>query len=91
MRLDVYLKLSRLIPKRNLAKEFIGEGLVTVNGNITKAAYAVKLDDVITIKRRNSRTSARVLKIPEKKQVSKKDASSLFELLAHEILDPLND
>jgi len=89
MRLDVFLKLSRLIPKRTLAKEFTKTGLIDVNGKQAKSSYAVKPDDKITINRRNSYTTVVVKALPLTKQVSKKNASELYELLAHEKKDPL--
>lgn len=49
MRLDKYLKVSRLIKRRELAKEFIDHNFVLVNDKIVKPSYEVKLDDKITI------------------------------------------
>ena len=91
MRLDLFLKLTRLIPKRGLAKEFAKAGQIEVNGKTAKSAYSVKPDDVILIKRRNSTTEVRVISVPAKKQVAKKDAGNYYELLAHNKLDPLED
>ena len=89
MRLDLFLKLSRLVPKRTLAKEFTMAGLVDVNGRQAKSSYEVKPGDEILIKRRSSRTLVRVTDVPLKKQVSKKSARKLYELLAQEKIDPL--
>ncbi|NNE66593.1 MAG: RNA-binding S4 domain-containing protein [Pyrinomonadaceae bacterium] len=91
MRLDVYLKLTRLIPKRTLAKEFTKAGLVEVNGNVAKSSYSVKPADEIVINRRDHVIRVRVLAVPETKQVSKKNAGSFYELLARETIDPLFD
>ena len=91
MRLDVFLKLSRLIKKRNLARDFAKKGLVEINGSIAKPSSSVSVGDEIRISRGDSKTTVRVLEVPKTKQVSKKNAGSLFELLAHETLDPLND
>ena len=49
MRLDKYLKVSRLIKRRNAAKEFIDKGYVKLNGKIAKPSSEVKLDDIIEI------------------------------------------
>lgn len=49
MRLDKYLKVSRLIKRRNTAKEFIDKGYVRLNGKIAKPSNEVKLDDTIEI------------------------------------------
>lgn len=49
MRLDKYLKTSRLIKRRTIANEACDAGKITVNGTPAKASYNVKLDDVIAI------------------------------------------
>ncbi|MFA6830192.1 MAG: S4 domain-containing protein [Bacilli bacterium] len=49
MRLDKYLKVSRLIKRREAAKEFIEKGYVRLNGKIAKPSTEVKLDDIIEI------------------------------------------
>ena len=49
MRLDKYLKVSRLIKRREAAKEFIDKGYVRINGKIAKPSSEVKLDDLIEI------------------------------------------
>lgn len=91
MRLDVFLKVSRLIPKRTLANEFTKAGLIEVNERVAKSSHRVSRGDSITINRRNTRTTVRVLSVPRTKQVSKKDANNLYEVLAHQRKDPLTD
>ena len=49
MRLDKYLKVSRLIKRRTLANDVVDAGRVIVNGKPAKASYAVKIGDVIEI------------------------------------------
>ena len=49
MRLDKYLKVSRLIKRRTVANEVCDLGQVTVNGNVARASYAVKVGDNICI------------------------------------------
>ncbi|MFA6862063.1 MAG: S4 domain-containing protein [Bacilli bacterium] len=49
MRLDKYLKISRLIKRREAAKEFIDKGYVRINGKVAKPSTEVKLSDVIEI------------------------------------------
>ena len=49
MRLDKYLKVSRLIKRRTLANDVADAGRVIVNGKPAKASYAVKIGDVIEI------------------------------------------
>lgn len=87
MRLDLFLKSSRLILRRTLAKEFCMNGLVRVNGNTAKSSYNVQKDDEIEIKRHTRTTTVKVLEVPEKKQVSKKDASNLYEIISDETIE----
>lgn len=82
MRLDVFLKSSRLILRRSLAQEFCNAGLVKVNGAAAKPSREVKTDDEIEIKRSQKILTVRVLQIPNNKQVSRQAASSLFEVVS---------
>jgi ribosomal 50S subunit-recycling heat shock protein len=84
MRLDIFLKTSRLIPRRSLAQEFCDAGLVEVNGSPAKSSKEIKAGDEITIKRRNRVTKIAVTAVPEKKQVSKADAGDLYDIIADE-------
>ena len=86
MRLDLFLKASRLIPRRTLAKKFCEAGLVKVNETEAKSSHTVKQDDTIEIKKPNRLIKVRVEKVPEKKQVSKKDAVKLYEIISSENL-----
>jgi ribosomal 50S subunit-recycling heat shock protein len=87
MRLDVFLKLSRLVPRRSLAQEFCDAGLVELNGAVAKSSKEVKVDDMISINRRNRKTVVRITSVPDKKQVSKQAAPELFELVSDEKLE----
>lgn len=49
MRLDKYLKVSRLVKRRTVANEACDAGKVEVNGRVARASYDVKVDDVIAI------------------------------------------
>jgi ribosomal 50S subunit-recycling heat shock protein len=84
MRLDVFLKLSRLVPRRSLAQEFCDAGLVHVNELVAKSSREIKVGDTIAINRRNRTTVVRVSSVPDKKQVSKNAASDLFTLVSDE-------
>lgn len=87
MRLDLFLKASRLIPRRSLAQEFCDKGLIKVNGTKAKSSKEVKVGDTIEIKRRNRRTTVRILTIPQNKQVSKTAAEELYEILSDEVTE----
>ena len=50
MRIDKYLKVTRLIKRRSVANEACDQGRITVNGRIVKASYDVKENDIIEIK-----------------------------------------
>lgn len=87
MRLDLFLKTSRLIPRRSLAQEFCDAGLIKVNGTAAKSSKEVKAGDEIEIKRRSRITRLKILEIPAQKQVSKQSAANLFEVLSEETVN----
>lgn len=86
MRLDLFLKTSRLIPRRSLAQEFCDAGLIKVHGAVAKSSKEIKAGDEIEIKRRDRLTKIKVLEIPAGKQISKQSAAGLFEILSEEIM-----
>jgi ribosomal 50S subunit-recycling heat shock protein len=87
MRLDLFLKASRLIVRRSLAQEFCDAGLIKINGATAKSSKEVKAGDELEIRRRNRLTKLKVLQIPDKKQVSRADATNLYEILSEETLE----
>ncbi|MFU2400828.1 MAG: RNA-binding S4 domain-containing protein [Clostridiales bacterium] len=78
MRLDKYLKVSRLIKRRTVANEVCDAKHVTVNGKIARASYDVKVGDVIEISMGQNVTRARVLNVAE--TVRKEDAAAMYEI-----------
>ena len=84
MRLDLYLKVSRLIPRRSLAQEFCDAGLIELNGVAAKSAKEVREGDEITINRRDRKTVVQVSAVPDTKQVSKQSAGELFRVISDE-------
>ena len=74
MRLDKYLKVSRIIKRRTVANEVCDAKHVEVNGKIARASYEVKVGDVIAIQMGNNLTKYKVLAVNEfaKKDVQKK-------------------
>ena len=58
MRLDKYLKVSRLIKRRTVANEVCDAKHVTVNGKIARASYDVKVGDILSYDRRNYRINS---------------------------------
>lgn len=79
MRLDKYLKVSRLIKRRTVANEVCDAERVQVNGRTVKASYAVKVGDVIEVTMGNREIKARVLSVEEK--VGKDTAREMYELI----------
>ena len=79
MRIDKYLKVSRLIKRRTIANEACDQGRITVNGKVIKASYDVKENDIIEIKMGERIIKVRVLSIAE--HVLKNDASGLYEVI----------
>ena len=78
MRLDKFLKVSRIIKRRTVANEVSDLGRVLVNGNPAKAAKQLKEGDIIKIENPNKITTVKVLKIPQG-NVSVQEAPSLYE------------
>lgn len=86
MRLDLFLKASRLCQRRTVAQKLCEAGLVLINAKPAKSAHTVKPGDEITIRRRDRIAKVRVLSLPAVRQTSRKDAIALFELLSEESL-----
>ena len=79
MRLDKYLKVSRIIKRRTVANEACDSDHVTVNGRRAKASYDIKKDDLVEIKFGDKVLRFRVLEVKE--QVRKEEADSLYEII----------
>ncbi len=80
MRLDKYLKVTRIIKRRTVANEACDASHVTVNGKSAKASYDVKINDVIEITFGEKKLKFRVLDVKE--HVLKGDASSMYEAIS---------
>lgn len=79
MRLDKYLKVSRLIKRRTVANEVCDAKHVTVNGKVARASYDVKVGDVIEIQMGENRLCAKVLAVSE--HATKESASAMYKLI----------
>ncbi len=82
MRLDKFLKVSRLIKRRTIANEACDAGRVVVNGNIAKASTVVKVGDTIEISFGNQTVRVKVLSLQE--SIHKEDAAGMYEVLGTE-------
>lgn len=80
MRLDKFLKVSRLVKRRTVANEISDTGRVYVNGNIAKPAKTLKVGDIIKIEYANKNVVVKVLTIPTG-NVSIQQASELYEII----------
>ena len=87
MRLDQFLKISRLVPRRSLAQEFCDAGLISVNGATAKSSKEIKEGDRIEIRRRNRITNVVVRNVPATKQVSKGSAGELYQVVEEKLLE----
>ena len=79
MRLDKYLKVSRLIKRRTIANEACDNGRISVNGRVVKASYDVKVGDKIEIALGSRTLAVEVLAVAE--AVRKDDASAMYREL----------
>lgn len=79
MRLDKYLKVSRIIKRRTIANEACDAGRVLLNGKVAKASSEVKVGDVIKIQFGNKDVSVEVLDVQE--TTKKEEAKELFKYI----------
>ena len=77
MRLDKYLKVSRLIKRRTVANEACDNGRISVNGRVVKASYDVKVGDKIEIALGNRTLAGEVLQVAE--TARKDDAAGMYK------------
>lgn len=82
MRLDKYLKVSRIIKRRTVAKEASEGGRVSINGKTAKPSSEVKAGDVLEIRFGEKTAKFRILQVAE--TMRKNDAGLMYELLSGE-------
>ncbi len=80
MRLDKYLKLTRILKRRTQAKELCDEGRIYIDDRIAKASSNVKIGQVITINFKRRKVIFEVLNVPEG-NVRKSEADTLYRIL----------
>lgn len=81
MRLDKFLKVSRLIKRRTIANKVSDQGRIYVNGTIAKPAKQLKEGDIITIVQAQAEVKVKILRVPNN-NVSVQEASTLYEVLS---------
>lgn len=89
MRLDKYLKVSRILKRRSVSKELALQQRVLVNGKKAKPSTDVQVDDMITVLFGNRELTVKVLDTP--KQVSKNDATLMFEVVEEKYIERETD
>lgn len=82
MRLDKYLKVSRIIKRRTVAKEACEGGRVSINGKVAKPSTNLKEDDIIEIVFGNKILKAKIINLAE--HVRKEDAKNMYEIIEGE-------
>lgn len=82
MRLDKYLKVSRIIKRRTVAKEACESGRVSINDKVAKASTDVKENDIIEIQFANRSLKAKIINIAE--HVRKENAKDLYTIIEGE-------
>lgn len=85
MRLDKYLKVSRIIKRRTLSKEMAGSERVLVNGKAAKPSHQLKIGDVITVEFGRRRLEVEVLMLKE--HVLKDESHLMYRLVKDEKIE----
>ena len=91
MRVDLFLKASRLVPRRAVAQALCDAGVVSINGSTAKSSRGVSVGDELALRRRNHLLCVRVLALPATRQTSRSDAPNLYQILSDTVVpeDPL--
>ena len=79
MRIDKFLKVSRLVKRRPIAKEMADQGRIKVNDHVVKSSYDVKIGDIIEVGYGSKQVKVKVCAIKE--TTKKAEASELYELI----------
>ena len=82
MRLDQFLKASRLVLRRTVAQELCEAGAVSVNNTPARSARTVRVGDEIQMRRGGRLLTVRVVAVPTVRQTSRSEASGLYEVLS---------
>ncbi|WP_336990685.1 RNA-binding S4 domain-containing protein [Bacillus infantis] len=82
MRLDKFLKVSRLIKRRTLAKEVADQGRILINGQQGKASSTVKVDDELTVRLGQRIVTAKIERLQETSR--KEEAAEMYTILKEE-------
>ena len=89
MRIDKYLKVTRIIKRRTLAKEATEANRILVNDRLVKPSYQLKLNDIITIEFGNKEVKIKVVSLDP--LTKKADSSSMYELVSESVKSTINE
>lgn len=89
MRLDKFLKVSRIIKRRTLAKEVADQGRISINGNQAKASSTLKVGDTLTIRFGQKLVTAKVERLQETSR--KEEAADMFSIVSEEKINNQED
>lgn len=84
MRLDLFLKSSRLCLRRTVAQQLCDAGLVSVNDKPAKSSTTVQAGNELSIRRRDCVLRVRIVALPTSRQTSRSEANNLYEILGEE-------
>jgi ribosomal 50S subunit-recycling heat shock protein len=87
MRVDQFLRASRLVLRRTVAQELCEAGAVEINGSPARSSRPVRAGDEIRVRRRGRLLTVRVASVPAARQPSRAEAASLYELLSDERIE----
>lgn len=85
MRLDKFLKVSRLIKRRTLAKQVADQGRITINGKVAKASSVIKEGDEVAIRFGQKIVTVTIDQLKE--STKKEDAASMYTIVKEEKLE----
>ncbi|CAI3420032.1 RNA-binding S4 domain-containing protein [Enterococcus cecorum] len=85
MRLDKFLKVSRIIKRRSVAKEVADKGRIQINGKLAKSSSTLKVGDVLQIQFGNKTIEVKVLALQD--STKKEDASKMYEILSEKRIE----
>ena len=79
MRIDKYLKLTRLIKRRTIAKELLERGIFSINGKVAKPSTEVKVGDILSLPLGRHKLTIEIVNVLD--YCSKQDATELYKII----------
>ena len=79
MRIDKFLKVSRIIKRRTVANEAADNGRISVNGRVVKPSYDIKINDIVEIKFGDQTSKFKITAIPTKQSVRTDEVAEMID------------